>query len=418
MARRPRSAQIETRSNRLKLAVRRKPYAFAPISPGIALGYRRNAGAGTWVTRVANGKGGNWTARVGTADDYETADGDHIFDYWQAIERARRLARGKGDDAGKPATFGEAVDAYERDLRARGADAGNARRVRRHLTPTLASKPVSLLIVADLARWRDGLMAAGMKPATLTRVAKAAKAALTLAAKSDQRIGNRATWKDALSGFADSFGTRNMQVLSNQQVHDLIATAYAEDGAFGLLVETMAITGARLSQIARLAVADLQAEGDAPRLMMPSSRKGGGRRLRPPKPVPITAALADRLTAALAGRVGHAPLLLRADGSPWRSAVIGRPFARAAAAAHLHHITGYSLRHSSIVRALLAGVPARVCASNHDTSISELERTYSRYITDHADSVARRGLLEPNPVRAGKVIALREVKWPDGRRLV
>jgi integrase len=406
MARRPRASRLETRTTRLKLPVRQKPHDFTAISPGIALGYRRNHAAGTWVVRVADGHGGNWTKRVGLADDFEDADGEHVLTWWQATERARGLARGKEADAGRPATFADAVDAYERDLRARGADAGNARRIRGHLTSSLASKPVALLSVADLARWRDGLIAAGMKPATLTRVAKTAKAALTLAAKSDQRITNRAVWKDALSGFADSFGTRNMQVLSNQQVHDLIATAYAEDAAFGLLVETMAITGARLSQIARLAVADLQADGDAPRLMMPSSRKGGGRRLRPPKPVPITAALGDRFTAAAAGREGHAPLLLRTDGSPWRSAVISRPFARAAAAAHLHHITGYSLRHSSIVRALLAGVPARVTAANHDTSVAELERTYSAFIADHADSVARRGLLEPAAVSDAKVVPL------------
>jgi hypothetical protein len=86
--------------------------------------------------------------------------------------------------------------------------------------------------------------------------------------------------------------------------------------------------------------------------------------------------------------------------------VISRPFARAAAAAHLHHITGYSLRHSSIVRALLAGVPARVTAANHDTSVAELERTYSAFIADHADSVARRGLLEPAAVSDAKVVPL------------
>ena len=57
MARRPRSAQLETRTARLKLARRKKPHAFTTISPGIALGFRRNQGAGTWVVRVADGSG-------------------------------------------------------------------------------------------------------------------------------------------------------------------------------------------------------------------------------------------------------------------------------------------------------------------------------------------------------------------------
>jgi hypothetical protein len=54
-----------------------------------------------------------------------------------------------------------------------------------------------------------------------------------------------------------------------------------------------------------------------------------------------------------------------------------------------------SLRHSAIVRSLLAGVPVRVTAANADTSIKMIERTYSRYIGDHSDEIARRALLDP-----------------------
>jgi len=57
-------------------------------------------------------------------------------------------------------------------------------------------------------------------------------------------------------------------------------------------------------------------------------------------------------------------------------------------------VTIYALRHSSIVRQLLAGVPVRVVAVNHDTSIPMIERTYSRYIGDHADALARKALGE------------------------
>jgi hypothetical protein len=35
-----------------------------------------------------------------------------------------------------------------------------------------------------------------------------------------------------------------------------------------------------------------------------------------------------------------------------------------------------------------------VVAVNHDTSIAMLERTYSRYIGDHSDALARRALLD------------------------
>ena len=42
----PRNAKLESATARRKLAVRKKPY-YVRLSPGIALGYRRNAGAGT-----------------------------------------------------------------------------------------------------------------------------------------------------------------------------------------------------------------------------------------------------------------------------------------------------------------------------------------------------------------------------------
>src|SRR6516165_8538918 len=50
----PRAAKLETPTARRRLAARKKPY-WTTISPGIALGYRRNAGAGTWPVRAADG---------------------------------------------------------------------------------------------------------------------------------------------------------------------------------------------------------------------------------------------------------------------------------------------------------------------------------------------------------------------------
>ena len=52
------------------------------------------------------------------------------------------------------------------------------------------------------------------------------------------------------------------------------------------------------------------------------------------------------------------------DRSPWVAKKAG-----------LEEITIYALRHSNIVRQLLAGVPVRVVAVNHDTRIRMIERT-------------------------------------------
>jgi integrase len=407
MARRPRASQLETRTARLKLKVRQKPYDFTTISPGIALGYRRNRAAGTWVLRAADGHGGNWTKRVALADDFEEADGANVLTWWQAIEAARKLARGTDTDTDRPQSFADAINAYERDLIARGGNVANAQRIRKHITPTLASKPVGLLTASELTHWRDDLLKAGMKPATAVRLFKNAKAALTLAAKRDHRITNQAAWRDGLSGLAENFESRNPARLSDGEVQAVVAAAYAIDPAFGRYVEVAAVTGARPSQIARLLVGDLLPNGDGPRLMLPSSRKGRGRKVSR-KPIPITASLAAKLTAASAGRTPTEPLLVRADGGAWQSTDKGdhaRLYAKAAERTGVA-CTIYALRHSSIIRALLAGLPSRLVAANHDTSLAMLERTYSAFVSDFGDALSRRALLEIAPPATGKVVPL------------
>jgi integrase len=103
--------------------------------------------------------------------------------------------------------------------------------------------------------------------------------------------------------------------------------------------------------------------------------------------------------------------LLRADGKPWSatSADHRLPFARAVDRAGLDpKITFYALRHSAIVRQILAGTPLRVVAAACDTSTAQIERTYSAHISGHADAVLRKGLLDTaQPAAAANVVALK-----------
>jgi hypothetical protein len=69
-------------------------------------------------------------------------------------------------------------------------------------------------------------------------------------------------------------------------------------------------------------------------------------------------------------------------------------------------VTIYALRHSSIVRQLLANVPIRVVAAGHDTSTSMIEQVYARYISAHTDGLVRATLLDADQ-DAAEVISLR-----------
>jgi integrase len=398
--RRLRSADLETRTARLKLPVRKKPYGVQ-ISPGIHLLYRRNNKVGSWSAKSRDGKGGYWVKGFAHADDLEAADGGTVLDFWQAVERARGLARSNAGEGDKPITVAEALDQYEDDLRARSGDVANAARVRVHLSGTLGAKLVSTLTARDLQRFRDAQLGKGLVRDSINRTGRALKAALTLAADRDERIVNRSAWKVGLSALPNAGETRNV-IVPDDKVLELIGAAYAIDRALGLLVEVAAVTGARVSQLARLEVQDLQDDRTAPRLTMPSSRKGRGRKIER-RPVPIPTSLAAKLKAAGSGRAADAPLLVKQRGARWHKGDHAIPFARAVLAAGLDpaEVTIYALRHSSIVRGLLANVPVRVVAATHDTSVAMIERTYSAHIADHADALSRRALLDLSAPGAG-----------------
>jgi integrase len=399
VTRRIRSAKLETRSARLRLSIRKKPYA-AKITRGVHLLYRRNKTAGTWGVRVTRG-GEDWTERLGSADDYDAADGRGILTYDEASTKAKMVA-----NAGKPATDNSvkaALDRYETDLRNRSGELGNAKRVRAYLSERLASKVVATLTHDDLTGFRDTLLA-NMKHASAKRTVNAFKAALNLAADCDERITRR-PWKTALKIDGIDDEARNV-ILDNSDRRAVILAAHRDSDEFGLLIDVLDETGARPSQVVRLQSEDVQADfidpksrKRQPRLMMPVSRKGSGKKKITHRPVPITEALAKRLK----GRTGL--LLKRADGTPWAEMNLTRCFDEAMEGVTFNNpakVTMYTLRHTSIVRQLLANVPVRVVAALHDTSVTMIEKNYSRYIADHADELARATL----PKTSAEVLSL------------
>lgn len=416
MARKVSFSPFESRSARLnKFTVRRRPYSGPSLSRGILLMYRRNKTNGTWVLKVSDGHGAYWTKAFALADDFEEADGKTVLTFYQAQEQAKKLARAGEDSAGTaPVTLDSALTAYRADLIARSANPYNAEHPRLHLSSALLAKPVALLAATELKAWRDSLIGT-MKPSTINRLCRCVCAALALAAQHDQRIKNADAWENGLAGLPDAQEARNV-VLSDDKVHEFVAAAYGIDHQFGLLSDVLAVTGARPSQAVRLRVEDLYDHPVRPKLMMPKSGKGGGKNRAQKKAerfsVPITPQLAIRLKQAANGRAEIAPLLLQSDAQPWDKNP-GQNYHRqvdnvvTSIGLDPADVTMYALRHSSIVRMLVRGVPIRLVASLHNTSVAMIEKHYSRHITEHSiDDIARIGLLQPAPPSGDNVVAI------------
>ena len=116
MARKHRNSSLESRTARLKLAVRRKPYSGPSLARGVALMYRRNKTNGTWVLKASDGHGKYWTKAIAEADDHDESNGKTILKFFEAQDRAKKLARGEDGSTGTaPITVDSALKDYRRD---------------------------------------------------------------------------------------------------------------------------------------------------------------------------------------------------------------------------------------------------------------------------------------------------------------
>lgn len=399
---------------------------------GVSLGYRKPArGPGTWVVKlVLDGK--RIEQRLAQADD--AGSGLDAISYPAAVtaaiewarEHVRRLdAAGEGEPEAVP-TVQAAVEAYSTARAARAPKAGRdaEQRLRKHVLAdaAFADLPLAELTAGTILAWRRRL-AANLQPTTVNRLLNDLRAALNAAAEHHRRMLPAAIGAEIRAGTkAISAGSSaRKQVLADADIRRLVEAAFAVDetGDFGRLVLVMAATGARHSQVARITVGDVQvARG---RIMVPPSNKGRAGKRPTPIAVPVGADVLERLQPAIAGRRGQELLLLhwrhrqtgpaaweRVDRGPWATASAalrqwGRARDQAGVAADTVMLC---LRHSSIVRALSAGVPVRLVAALHDTSVQMIEDHYSAYIVEATEEIARRAV---TPLAPADVVTLRPV---------
>lgn len=422
MSRTVAETRIQDRAARARLDVRDHPY-WRALSEGIHLGYRRGPRKGSWVARyMPPDARGYVTSALGEADDIRDADGRDILSYKQAFDETLRWVElatsGAPAEASADVTVAQAVAAYiaARNAR-RSTQAGRAVKSDADSNLTrcvLEDTKLPLIRLADLNEgdlraWQ--LRLPRRKPSSLQRVVNDLKAALNAGYAGNRRLlpadlptvikyGLKVDAAEMLTAQA-----RDNQILSDDQVRRVVTAALALDPDFGMLVVLLAATGARFSQLARMTVRDVQWEQS--RVMVPQSYKGKKRVLSYTR-VAVGADTLAILRPQIEGRPDAAPLLerwrhkqvgpmewVRVERGPWTaSSEMLRMWKQAAADAGLPAVTiPYSLRHSSIVRGLRLGLPIRLVAAIHDTSVQMIEQHYSRWITEGLDELAARAVV-------------------------
>lgn len=425
-------AKIETRAQRALLAPKkdREPY-WRKVHPGLHLGYRKAvAGAGTWCGRRWSAERSKYQEHsFGVADDVQEADGLTVLSFKDAQrivlaweEQERRLAEGLGAKQARALTVKEIVEDYwtgrgTREAQRDGVAKNDARsRLSRHVVADkVAATTLGSLKASDLRGWRERVEAKELAPGTVKRLANDFKAALNAAVgkhRTELPDNIAGAIKDGLATPEAAPAAARYQVLSDDEVRRLIVAARRVDAAQGWegdlarLVVVLAATGARFSQVVKMAVADVQV-GQG-RLMVPTSAKGRGKKAARHTAVRVGPDILETLIPAVKQRPASAPLLERwrskqiaiakwerVGRGPWKNASeLARPWAAIVEAAELPAETvPYALRHSSIVRGLRAGLPVRLVASLHDTSSAMIEAHYAAFIVDALDELAARAVV-------------------------
>ncbi|RUY09977.1 integrase [Mesorhizobium sp. M2A.F.Ca.ET.040.01.1.1] len=314
---------------------------------------------------------------------------------------------------------------------------GDARlRLSRHvLTDPVAEIALHKLKETDFDQWRSRRSPA-LSVSTIRRVTNDLKASLNAAAvKNRSRLPAEVALiiKNGLSaGEAAPPVARDQAALPDADVRRIIGAARAVDidqgwdGDLLRMVLVLSATGARFSQVARMAVGDIQIQQN--RLMVPTSRKGRGTKNTTHIGIRVGTDVIDQLRPAIAGKQRGEALLqrwrhvqtkateirppqwVRDARGPWTAASeLARPWLDIITRAGLpREVVPYSLRHSSIVRQLRAGLPVRLVAALHDTSTIMIERHYASAIVDLLDELSASAivpLMSDQP--ATNVMALR-----------
>jgi len=434
MARLVSSKILGTRTARRLLPINPKP-VWRALTSGRSIGYRKNSGSrgGVWIARFKAGPFRRET-KLAWADDLHDADGVNVLNYEQAVEKARKwfldAVRESSGEAPRTGSYtvADAARDYLESLWDRGAaDFLSARYdLNANVVDRIGHLEVSKLTRPVLEHWRAKLVSSpsrtakkaklkkGEKPSmpkpptedekrrrksTVNRTTRRLIACLNFVLETERAFANPAAWK--LKPFKNSESSRPGFLTEDQQRE--LVRACDEPDLQALIIAALT-TGCRYGELCRLRVKDFVAQG--PSVFIEASKSGKSRHV-----------ILDVEGEAFFRRLGtrrptDEPILLRANGDPWKKDDVKRPMKRVLKRAGLSGVQFHSLRHSFATRLLVRGVSLQVVAKQlGHASVRMLERHYSHLTETHVreviTAVPKVGLTEAAKDTTGKIVSMR-----------
>ncbi len=358
---------VHTATGRELLSPRRDPY-WHKIVKGQYVGYRKlKDGTGSWIARYTTSE-----------RKYKFQSLDSGIDFEEAVKQAQAFCKIEDGGGSASYTVRDAVDAYIDDRRAeKGKNKAEKIRkdVERHLTPALLKTPVSKLTTAQLKKWRNSMVkdsedsdAVRRSRNTANRYWSNFKACLNMA-YGDGKVTSNAAWGPKKVKKFKGVESARKVFLDIDQVKALLDST---SGSFRHLCEAALLTGMRYGEIASLLTEDFNQEEGTLELR---DGKTGGRTIFLND---VTVKAFIRYTK---DKLPKAILIPKDDGTRWDKNHQQVPMQQAVIAAKLPAGTVfYTLRHTHISRACVAGVQLQVLAENCGTSVEMITKHYAKFL--------------------------------------
>jgi integrase len=379
--------RIDTVASRDKLKPNREPY-WHRVTKGCYLGFRKmSTGApGAWVARARHEQDGVTKQRYEALGDFSTLPDHQRFDAASKAAQAwfEHLGRGGSTDS---LTVADACSRYVTHLRThkteRAAKDAEARFRNYVLNQRkLASTELTKLTPQHMEAWRKSLKelptrSGGQRggkrsDSTLNRDMTCFRAALNLA-YADGLVTADFAWRGKLRPIKNADQRRELYLDRDQRVR-LMASAPNDLAAF---IRGMSQLPLRPGALAQLKTGDFDRRTSV--LRIGQDKSGKDRRLKLPDD---TAAFFEECSR---DKLPTAPLLARADGTPWNKDSWKGPIRTTVAQAGLPEgTTAYTLRHSVITDLVHGGLDLLTVAQISGTGVAMIERHYGHLQSDTA----------------------------------